>query len=134
MSCGTVGNAAEGQQSDTQVHTMPALQGDEASEWEEAEKDVKQAEAAHAKTNGSNGKTNGKQSPPSPGGKQSQARVQECVSQFFSPVFLEAFVLTFCAEWGDRSQIATIGIHLCCLLDLATWLDWFDSLYPLPGL
>jgi putative Ca2+/H+ antiporter (TMEM165/GDT1 family) len=26
-----------------------------------------------------------------------------------SPVFVEAFVLTFLAEWGDRSQIATIG-------------------------
>ena len=26
----------------------------------------------------------------------------------FSAVFLEAFILTFLAEWGDRSQIATI--------------------------
>ena len=24
-------------------------------------------------------------------------------------MFVEAFVLTFLAEWGDRSQIATIG-------------------------
>lgn len=29
-----------------------------------------------------------------------------------SPVFVEAFVLTFLAEWGDRSQIATIGRQL----------------------
>lgn len=28
----------------------------------------------------------------------------------FSPIFLEAFTLTFLAEWGDRSQIATIGL------------------------
>lgn len=28
----------------------------------------------------------------------------------FSPVLLEAFTLTFLAEWGDRSQIATIGL------------------------
>lgn len=27
----------------------------------------------------------------------------------FSPIFVEAFVLNFLAEWGDRSQIATIG-------------------------
>lgn len=27
---------------------------------------------------------------------------------FFSRVFLQAFVLTFLAEWGDRSQISTI--------------------------
>lgn len=27
-----------------------------------------------------------------------------------SPVFLNAFTLTFLAEWGDRSQIATIGL------------------------
>ena len=79
------------------------FKGDESSEWEEAEKDVKAAEAAKAKqgakpTNGNGkaiGKTNGKD--------------QDVLSQLFSPVFLEAFILTFCAEWGDRSQIATIG-------------------------
>ncbi|GAB4816351.1 hypothetical protein N2152v2_003397 [Parachlorella kessleri] len=27
-----------------------------------------------------------------------------------SPILLEAFTLTFLAEWGDRSQIATIGL------------------------
>ena len=27
----------------------------------------------------------------------------------FSQIFLKAFSLTFLAEWGDRSQIATIG-------------------------
>ncbi|KAK7306950.1 hypothetical protein VNO77_39599 [Canavalia gladiata] len=31
-------------------------------------------------------------------------------SQFFSPIFLKAFSITFFGEWGDRSQLATIGL------------------------
>ena len=26
----------------------------------------------------------------------------------FTPIFLQAFTMTFLAEWGDRSQITTI--------------------------
>ncbi|XAR51551.1 hypothetical protein NMG60_11006206 [Bertholletia excelsa] len=32
------------------------------------------------------------------------------LTRFFSPVFLKAFSLTFFGEWGDKSQIATIGL------------------------
>jgi putative Ca2+/H+ antiporter (TMEM165/GDT1 family) len=36
--------------------------------------------------------------------------VRRMFSKFCTPVFLEAMMLTFLAEWGDRSQIATIAL------------------------
>ncbi|SCV69894.1 BQ2448_1288 [Microbotryum intermedium] len=36
--------------------------------------------------------------------------VKNLFSLFFSPIFVQAFILTFLAEWGDRSQITTIAL------------------------
>lgn len=77
---------------------------DDASEWEEAEKDVKASEAAKAKQGTTSKPTNGKTN------SRTSVKQPDVLNQLFSPVFLEAFILTFCAEWGDRSQIATIGL------------------------
>ncbi|XP_028084532.1 GDT1-like protein 4 [Camellia sinensis] len=35
---------------------------------------------------------------------------RQFLTQFFSPIFLKAFSITFFGEWGDKSQIATIGL------------------------
>lgn len=37
-------------------------------------------------------------------------RMQTYLGLVASPVFVQAFVLTFLGEWGDRSQIATIAL------------------------
>ncbi|KAF8646451.1 hypothetical protein HU200_065841 [Digitaria exilis] len=39
---------------------------------------------------------------------QGKSTFRRVFSRFCTPIFLESFVLTFLAEWGDRSQIATI--------------------------
>ena len=43
-------------------------------------------------------------------GKKQETATRRFLRRFFTPVFLEAFLLTFIAEWGDRSQIATITL------------------------
>jgi len=61
------------------------------SEWDEVERELggagKQAE----------------ESKPSRG-------VQQVLRRYFSPVFVEALVLNFLAEWGDRSQVPPVHI------------------------
>ncbi|PIA38319.1 hypothetical protein AQUCO_02800179v1 [Aquilegia coerulea] len=42
--------------------------------------------------------------------QQGKTAYRRFFSRFCTPIFLEAFILTFLAEWGDRSQIATIAV------------------------
>ncbi|KAL4557309.1 hypothetical protein LXL04_035483 [Taraxacum kok-saghyz] len=41
---------------------------------------------------------------------QGKTAARRFLSRFCTPIFLESFILTFLAEWGDRSQIATIAL------------------------
>jgi putative Ca2+/H+ antiporter (TMEM165/GDT1 family) len=41
--------------------------------------------------------------------QQGFSALSRLLGMLFSQVFLKSFTLTFLAEWGDRSQIATIG-------------------------
>jgi putative Ca2+/H+ antiporter (TMEM165/GDT1 family) len=43
-------------------------------------------------------------------------------SLFLGPVFVQAFVLTFLGEWGDRSQIATIALATAHVRFLLPWI------------
>jgi putative Ca2+/H+ antiporter (TMEM165/GDT1 family) len=43
-------------------------------------------------------------------GGQGKTPLRRFFSRFCTPIFLESFILTFLAEWGDRSQIATIAL------------------------
>ncbi|KAG0284057.1 hypothetical protein BGZ96_011592 [Linnemannia gamsii] len=42
--------------------------------------------------------------------KKEASGVVNLFQLLFSPVFVQTFVMTFLAEWGDRSQIATIAL------------------------
>lgn len=42
------------------------------------------------------------------GNDTSCVRIRSLLRSVLSPIFVEAFVMTFLAEWGDRSQITTI--------------------------
>lgn len=41
---------------------------------------------------------------------RSRSKIRRLLSKLCTPVLLESCILTFVAEWGDRSQIATITL------------------------
>lgn len=43
-------------------------------------------------------------------GSKNKNKVNRFFSYFCTPIFVEAFILTFLAEWGDRSQVTTIAL------------------------
>ncbi|KAL5726285.1 hypothetical protein ACHQM5_009340 [Ranunculus cassubicifolius] len=52
----------------------------------------------------------GKDSNDSKGDDDLKKQMRPMLSQFLSPILLKAFSITFFGEWGDKSQIATIGL------------------------
>ncbi|KAI0716129.1 hypothetical protein C8T65DRAFT_572284 [Cerioporus squamosus] len=89
-------------------------------EMKEAEEDIEGDEAAHDGTGAGrvNGhvrkRSNGRSPSPRSPTQKSLKSYAESTRNFFSyllgPVFVQAFVLTFLGEWGDRSQISTIAL------------------------
>ena len=48
-------------------------------------------------------------------------KVESFFQLFINPIFLKAFILTFIAEWGDRSQLSTV------VLAVSTVSSYFKS-------
>ncbi|OAY78983.1 GDT1-like protein 5 [Ananas comosus] len=72
--------------------------------WDDELAEVEEKLDADSKV--SSGKSNGDS-------KETEDRKKEqrpFLTRFFSPIFLKAFSISFVGEWGDRSQIATIGL------------------------
>jgi len=42
--------------------------------------------------------------------KSQYPKLSAILAKCFSPIFIQCFTMTFMAEWGDRSQIATIAL------------------------
>lgn len=75
-----------------------------SGEIEEVEREISESEAQRRSASGrESGATGAKD-------KAKRTDLALVVRRLLPAVFLEVFTLTFLAEWGDRSQIATIGL------------------------
>ena len=87
----------------THADHVPAQEGE--SELEEVEKEFQAKAKGSGPANGRSANGDGKVNQT----RKGESSLRRIAQDVLSPVFVEAFVLTFLAEWGDRSQIATIG-------------------------
>ena len=51
-------------------------------------------------------------------------KTEKVLSVFCNAIFIKAFVLTFVAEWGDRSQISTIGLAVSTVSYFGIFQTW----------
>jgi Ca2+/H+ antiporter, TMEM165/GDT1 family len=111
---------------------------EEELEVEEAERDGTGARGPsgeviplEAMEGGQTGHDNGDALPRSRPKRSGLASFKEGARNFFAlllgPVFVQAFVLTFLGEWGDRSQIATIALAAAHVRVLSLSLSNFSS-------
>lgn len=81
---------------------------DSSEEYEEANSALRESEEKNASLNGKDLETGGGGDAESTPISRTQRRIKIFFRKYLSTIFLQAFILTFLAEWGDRSQISTI--------------------------
>ena len=82
---------------------------DASEEYEEASTTLKESEEKDASLNGKDLESGGSGGAEQPGSlAYFTRRFMVFCRKYVSTIFLQAFVLTFLAEWGDRSQLSTI--------------------------
>ena len=84
-----------------------------AAEMEEVERELEELHTSRpggAGAGGAGGRSSATTAATTPPAKPLSARAAAAAFKALPTVLVEAFTLTFLAEWGDRSQIATIGL------------------------
>jgi putative Ca2+/H+ antiporter (TMEM165/GDT1 family) len=84
-----------------------------AAEMEEVERELEELHARPGGGGGNGGRAGAAATGTtgaSPTPKPLSSRAAAAASRALPTILVEAFTLTFLAEWGDRSQIATIGL------------------------
>jgi Ca2+/H+ antiporter, TMEM165/GDT1 family len=81
---------------------------DASEEYEEASTTLKESEEKDASLNGKDLETGGSGDQESNMIAYYTRKFTLVCRKYVSTIFLQAFILTFLAEWGDRSQISTI--------------------------
>ena len=81
-------------------------------EYEEAQQSLKKSEEDENSNSAKNLEA-GLSGGPTPNSDKNEEddltrKIVVSLRKYISPIFLQAFILTFLAEWGDRSQISTI--------------------------
>ena len=83
---------------------------DSKEEIDEVEEELEKALDTEATLLENGGQTPSNSHSQKPLNKLHTRHLKSLARRFFSPVFIQCFTMTFLAEWGDRSQIATIAL------------------------